>query len=105
MVNVGKFPILFHQGQAFPEATGLVPDSLDHRFSLFVDIAPQAVHPDRMQAFGEVDLIFQIFRVEYAPDMAFVTRLRQIFRTVIEEVAPQLPVYDTEVMTNPIKIL
>ena len=30
---------------------------------------------------------------------------REIFRDIIEEVAPQLPVYDTEVVTNPIKIL
>ena len=30
---------------------------------------------------------------------------REIFRNIIEDVAPMLPVYDTEVMTNPIKIL
>ena len=30
---------------------------------------------------------------------------REIFRSIIEETAPMLPVYDTEVMTNPIQIL
>ena len=30
---------------------------------------------------------------------------REIFRSIIEEAAPMLPVYDTEVMTNPIQIL
>ena len=30
---------------------------------------------------------------------------REIFREVIEKTAPQLQVYDTEVMTNPIQIL
>jgi len=30
---------------------------------------------------------------------------REIFRNIIEEVAPMLPVYDTEVITNPIHIL
>ena len=30
---------------------------------------------------------------------------REIFRNIIEDVAPNLPVYDTEVITNPIKIL
>ena len=30
---------------------------------------------------------------------------REIFRDIIERVAPQLPVYDTEVVTNPIQIL
>ncbi len=30
---------------------------------------------------------------------------REIFREIIEDVAPALPIYDTEVMTNPIHIL
>ena len=30
---------------------------------------------------------------------------REIFRSIIEDVAPMLPVYDTEVVTNPIQIL
>ena len=30
---------------------------------------------------------------------------REIFRSIIEEVAPMLPIYDTEVKTNPIQIL
>ena len=30
---------------------------------------------------------------------------REIFREIIERTAPQLPIYDTEVRTNPIQIL